>query len=77
MNTPLTRAHAEQLDRSDALAPFRDEFHLPQRHDGSPSVYLCGHSLGLASRRALSTGPASAWTATSTRRVRGCPITSC
>jgi kynureninase len=53
MNTPLTRAHAEQLDRSDALAPFRDEFHLPQRHDGSPSVYLCGHSLGLASRRAL------------------------
>lgn len=53
MNAPLTRAHAEHLDRSDVLARFRDEFHLPQRHDGTPSVYLCGHSLGLASRRAV------------------------
>jgi kynureninase len=53
MNTPFTRTHAEHLDRSDALASLRNEFHLPQRHDGSPSVYLCGHSLGLASRRAI------------------------
>lgn len=53
MNAPITRTHAEHLDRNDVLARFRDEFHLPQRHDGTPSVYLCGHSLGLAPRRAI------------------------
>jgi kynureninase len=44
--------------RQDAAAPlhsFREQFLLPRRPDGSPMVYLCGHSLGLqpAAARAL------------------------
>ncbi len=38
---------ARRLDASDPLRSFRDQFHLPRRPDGSPQVYLCGHSLGL------------------------------
>jgi kynureninase len=40
-------AFARRLDADDPLASFRKEFLLPSRRDGSPSVYLCGHSLGL------------------------------
>lgn len=38
---------ARQLDAVDPLCNFRDRFHFPRRHDGSPFRYLCGHSLGL------------------------------
>jgi kynureninase len=38
---------ARRLDAADPLRPFRDHFLLPRRADGSPQVYLCGHSLGL------------------------------
>jgi kynureninase len=41
---------ARHLDATDPLAPFRDRFHLPQQPDGSPLIYLCGHSLGLEPR---------------------------
>jgi kynureninase len=34
-------------DRDDQLAGLRGSFRLPL-HQGSPAVYLCGHSLGLA-----------------------------
>lgn len=44
------REEAAALDAADALAPLRAEFHLPPRADGSPSVYLCGNSLGLQPR---------------------------
>lgn len=37
---------AAELDKTDALATFRDRFHLPQ-HSGRPAVYMCGNSLGL------------------------------
>jgi kynureninase len=37
----LTRQDCEALDAADTLAPFRDEFHLPQG-----IVYLDGNSLG-------------------------------
>ncbi|HXS90395.1 MAG TPA: kynureninase [Steroidobacteraceae bacterium] len=47
MNFPLDRSFAEQQDRADPLAKLRDEFRLPTRADGTPQVYLCGHSLGL------------------------------
>ena len=47
MNFSLDRAFAEQLDRADPLAKFRDAFHIPTRADGSEHVYFCGHSLGL------------------------------
>ncbi len=38
---------ARDLDRSDPLARFRHAFQVPPRSDGSPTVYFCGHSLGL------------------------------
>ena len=41
------------MDAQDALAPCRDAFHIPKRRDGSEAVYLCGHSLGLAPKRAF------------------------
>src|SRR5690349_5148601 len=37
-------AHA--LDAADPLAAFRHRFFLPQRPDGTPQIYFCGHSLG-------------------------------
>ena len=38
---------AAEMDARDRLARFRQQFHIPPASDGSPSVYLCGHSLGL------------------------------
>lgn len=46
------RAQALALDAADPLRPLREEFALPKRPDGSPTVYFCGHSLGLQARRA-------------------------
>jgi len=46
------RACARALDTRDALAHFRDEFRVPADGSGRPSVYLCGNSLGLQSKRA-------------------------
>ena len=45
-----TLAFAQQLDKEDTLAPFRNEFHLIQK-DGKPAVYLCGNSLGLQPKK--------------------------
>ncbi len=48
-------ARAAEYDRADAVASFRNEFHIPQ-HDGSEQAYFCGNSLGLqpkATRAAL------------------------
>ena len=42
---------AAEMDARDPLASFRQQFHIPPGPDGSPSVYLCGHSLGLQPRR--------------------------
>ncbi len=41
-----TRARA--LDAADPLASFRERFAIPAHVDGNESIYLCGHSLGLA-----------------------------
>jgi kynureninase len=35
-----------ELDAQDALRPFREQFHIPLRPDGTPHIYLCGNSLG-------------------------------
>lgn len=35
------------LDQEDRLAGFRAHFAMPQAADGTPALYLCGHSLGL------------------------------
>jgi kynureninase len=43
---------AHRLDADDPLRSFREQFLLPCRPDGTPFVYLCGHSLGLQPRGA-------------------------
>jgi kynureninase len=43
---------ARALDAADALARFRDAFHVPLGPDGTPCVYLAGNSLGLQPRKA-------------------------
>jgi kynureninase len=43
---------AAEMDARDPLADFRDQFHIPTGPDGSPSLYLCGHSLGLQPKSA-------------------------
>jgi kynureninase len=47
MTNPQDRDYAEQQDAADPLAPLRQEFRIPMRPDGTPGIYLCGHSLGL------------------------------
>ena len=51
-------AEAKRLDAADELAHFRDRFHFPptpagavHRAPGTPSVYMCGNSLGLQPKR--------------------------
>ena len=43
---------AAKMDARDPLAIFRQQFHIPPGPDGGPSVYLCGHSLGLQPKNA-------------------------
>ncbi len=47
------RSLALELDATDALKAIKSEFLGPKRPDGSDAVYLCGHSLGLQPRRAV------------------------
>ncbi|HEX9105770.1 MAG TPA: kynureninase [Longimicrobiales bacterium] len=47
MSTAATLHDARALDAADPLRPFRARFAQPCRADGTPKVYLCGHSLGL------------------------------
>ncbi|MGI9518245.1 MAG: kynureninase [Pirellulaceae bacterium] len=42
---------ARELDRSDELAGFREQFHIPRQENGDPVLYLTGHSLGLQPKR--------------------------
>jgi kynureninase len=57
LSTSLPPAHtapllARDLDAADPLRALRERFHLPRTAGGSPCVYFCGHSLGLAPRSA-------------------------
>ena len=40
------------MDERDPLREFRSRFLIPKRPDGSNTIYLCGHSLGLQPRTA-------------------------
>ena len=42
-----TLIYAQSLDKTDPLADYRSEFHIPVDKDGNELVYLCGNSLGL------------------------------
>ncbi len=41
------RQIAQELDRSDPLRAFRDQFHIPKDSDGNDFLYFTGNSLGL------------------------------
>ena len=46
MNFENTLKFAQELDKADELATFRNKFYIPQ-HNGTDCVYLTGNSLGL------------------------------
>lgn len=43
---------AIEMDERDPLRTFREQFLFPDSSSGQPSIYLCGHSLGLQPRTA-------------------------
>ncbi len=47
MSIDTSPEHAASLDAQDPLAKYRDQFYFPRTENGSETVYLCGHSLGL------------------------------
>lgn len=49
MNFENSLPFAKKLDRLDPIAPYRKKFHIPL-HEGKPSVYFVGNSLGLQPR---------------------------
>ncbi|MBY0525928.1 MAG: kynureninase [Gemmataceae bacterium] len=71
METPATysgpyhadESMARELDAADPLRRFRERFHIPPRPDGTPTIYFCGHSLGLQPKaaRALVEQELDAW----------------
>ena len=42
-----SKEFAIAMDARDPLASYRERFHFPLDQKGQPSIYLCGHSLGL------------------------------
>ncbi len=47
MTYEATLEHARRRDDSDPLRTFRQRFALPHDDRGQPTLFLCGHSLGL------------------------------
>lgn len=43
----LGLAYAQQQDQSDALASYRNRFHIPKDKNGNDLIYMTGNSLGL------------------------------
>ena len=43
---------AREMDARDPLAQYRSRFYIPTAGDGSETIYLCGHSLGLQPKSA-------------------------
>ncbi len=42
-----TLEFAQQLDKNDPLAQYREKFFIPKMENGKECIYLCGNSLGL------------------------------
>jgi kynureninase len=40
-------AYAQDQDKKDSLAAYRDQFHIPKDDNGSDWLYFTGNSLGL------------------------------
>jgi kynureninase len=49
----VDRACAEALDAADPLRAIRDQFIIPNHHDGTDEIYLVGNSLGALPRLAV------------------------
>lgn len=47
MTYQATLEHARRRDQADPLASFRQRFALPRGANRQPTLFLCGHSLGL------------------------------
>ncbi len=45
-------AFARHMDDIDPLRRFREQFHIPRRHNGQPVMYFAGNSLGLQPKSA-------------------------
>lgn len=50
MNFEASRRFAQQKDKEDKLAKYKQQFYFPQK-DGADSIYFCGNSLGLQSKQ--------------------------
>ncbi len=50
-NYKSARSYAQQLDQTDPLRAFREQFLIPGK-DGKPQLYFCGNSLGLQPKSA-------------------------
>lgn len=44
-------SYAQQLDKQDELAQYREHFYMPTQEDGTPYYYFCGNSLGLQPKK--------------------------
>jgi kynureninase len=53
MSPALDLERARTLDAADPLSDWRDEFHFPDDPSGARAIYLCGNSLGLQPRQAV------------------------
>jgi len=53
MQYEATREYAQAKDAADPLRSFRDQFNFPREKDGRRNIYLCGNSLGLQPKRAV------------------------
>ncbi|MDF9800960.1 kynureninase [Catalinimonas alkaloidigena] len=42
---------ALQLDKSDLLKHYREQFHIPKDEEGKAKIYFCGNSLGLQPKK--------------------------
>ncbi len=54
MEYKLTKEFATEMDQSDPLRKYRNDFYFPKHSDGNEAIYLCGNSLGLQPKSAKS-----------------------
>ncbi|MGI8634882.1 MAG: kynureninase, partial [Segetibacter sp.] len=50
MKFEASLAFAQQKDKEDKLAAYKEQFYFPEK-DGKDMIYFCGNSLGLQAKR--------------------------